>query len=93
VLTDCRLIFVTTRAGAFGPLLENRGTESLDRRSIAGLAVDDRAIQLHLADGSARLLWVSPTKKLSNQRAFLRDVPRILGGAGQSEVQAAAAPA
>jgi hypothetical protein len=80
-LTDRRLVLVATRVGAFGPLLENRGVEILERPKIVGLAVDDRAIQLQLADGTVRLLWVSPTGKLSNQRAFLRDVPRLLGGA------------
>jgi hypothetical protein len=81
VLTDRRLILIKTRVGAFGPLLENHGTEIIDRRSASSIAVDDRAIQVALADGSARLLWVSPTGKLSNQRAFLRDLPRLLGGA------------
>jgi hypothetical protein len=93
VLTDRRLVFITTRVGAFGPLLENKGTEVIERRNVAGFSVDDRAIQLGLADGTTRLLWVSPTRKLSNQRAFLRDVPRILGGAAPGIAMAAAAPA
>jgi hypothetical protein len=89
VLTNWRLFLFNARVGAFGPLLENRGTEILDRRSITGFAVDDRAIDLTLADGSTRRLWISPTGKLSNQRAFLRDVPRLLGGAAPGSLPAA----
>jgi hypothetical protein len=93
VLTDRRLVIITARNGAFGPLLENKGTEVIERRNVAGFSVDDRAIQLGLADGTTRLLWVSSTRKLSNQRAFLRDVPRILGGAAPGVATAAALPA
>jgi hypothetical protein len=89
VLTSRRLILITARAGAFGPLLENRGTEVIDRRNITGFAVGDRVIDLRLADGSTRRLWISPTGKLSNQRAFLRDVPRLLGGAAPGSLPAA----
>jgi hypothetical protein len=80
VLTDRRLLLFKTRVGAFGPLLENKGTEILDRARVGRVLVDDRTIVIELDDGSVRTLWVSPTTKLSNQRAFLRDVPRILGG-------------
>jgi hypothetical protein len=92
VLTQWRVFLFSARIGAFGPLLENRGTEIVDRRSITGFAVSDRAIDLTLVDGSTRRLWVSPTGKLSNQRAFLRDVPRLLGGAAPGS-QPAAQPA
>ncbi len=89
VLTSQRLILFTTRVGAFGPLLENKGSEVIDRRSITGFGVDDRVIDLRLADGSMRRLWISPTGKLSNQRAFLRDVPRLLGGAAPGSLPSA----
>jgi hypothetical protein len=77
-LTNRRLFLIDTRVGAFGILLENRKTEALDRARIVKLAVDDRLIVLGLDDGSVRTLWIHKTKKLSNQHAFLLDVPRIL---------------
>ena len=89
VLTNRRLHFVNTRVGALSLLLENKGTETVDRASITTIAVDDRMIVLALADGGVRALWIGDNRKLSNQRAFLRDVPRLVGdqlakaGAGQ----------
>jgi hypothetical protein len=87
VLTDRRLFLFKVRVGAFGPLLENLGCDAIERQRITGVAVDDRAIEVRLDDGTARLLWVHRTKKLSNQRAFLRDVPRLL--TGRTEIAAA----
>jgi hypothetical protein len=89
VLTDRRVFLFSARVGAFGPLLESTQEEILERRRIARVAVDDRALTLTLDDGSLRVLFVAPTKKLSNQRAFLRDVPRILGGVAPAVAGAA----
>jgi hypothetical protein len=80
-LSDRRLFLIKTRLGAFKILLENRGVESIDRDRIKAVRVDDYAIVLHLDDGSVRVMVVQPNKKLSNQAAFLRDVPRLLAPA------------
>ncbi len=77
-LTNRRLFLFDARVGALGILLENKKTEALPRTRIAHVAVDDRIIHLVVDDGSVRTLWVHKTKKLSNQHAFLLDVPRML---------------
>ena len=77
-LTTQRMIVIEARVGAFGPLLENRGVTSIDRRAVRGVRVDDRALVLDVEAAPPRLLFVVDTKKASNQRAFLRDVPRLL---------------
>lgn len=77
-MTQHRLFLIDTRVGAFGILLENRKVEVIDRARIVRLAVDDRLIVIGLDDGIVRTLWIQRTKKLSNQEAFLLDVPRIL---------------
>ena len=81
VLTTQRLFLFATRVGAFGPLHETSATEIIDRRQVVEVEMgDDRVISVMLDDGSARNMWAVPTGKASNQRAFERDVPRILGG-------------
>ncbi|HEX4459594.1 MAG TPA: hypothetical protein VIA18_16550 [Polyangia bacterium] len=77
-LTNRRLFLFDARVGALGILLENKKTEALARTRIAKVVVDDRTIHLVIDDGSVRTLWVHKTKKLSNQHAFLLDVPRML---------------
>jgi hypothetical protein len=80
VLTDRRLLFIATRTGAFAPLRENRGVESLWRSEIVG--VDDKdgdgKLVFRLAGGGARTFHVARTRRLSNQTAFHDDVPRLL---------------
>jgi hypothetical protein len=92
VLTSQRVLLFQARVGAFGPLLEVRGTEEIARSDVRGSAVDDANLFLYLADGSVRHFFVSPTSKLGNQRAFLRDVPKILAAdsAPASAAEAAA---
>lgn len=77
-LTDRRLFLFDARVGALGILCENKKAEAFLRARVARVIVDDRMIQLVLDDGSERSLWVHKTKKLSNQHAFLLDVPRLL---------------
>jgi hypothetical protein len=77
-LTNERLIFIKTRNGAFGPLLENHGNESIARADVRDVMVKD-IIRFYLADGSERTLWVRKQKQFSNNEAFFRDVPRLLG--------------
>ncbi len=81
VLTNQRILLMRTRVGAFGVLRENRGFETTEREWISNVTVDDRSIVLTFTNGSERTLWVLETRGLSNQAAFLRDVPRILRGA------------
>jgi hypothetical protein len=85
VLTNRKLFLVKTRVGAFGPLLENRGVEVLLRRQIAAEPIENGMV-IGVADGSTRTLVVQRTNKLSNQRAFLRDVPRLLAVSDEEEL-------
>jgi hypothetical protein len=79
VLTDRRLLFVQTRVGAFSVLRENRGVESRWRSDIVGVDDDgDGKLVFRFADGGARPFHVARTRGLSNQTAFLDDVPRLL---------------
>lgn len=82
VLTNERLLLVQTRVGAFAVLLENHGVEAFERSTIGGVDVDGETITLGLLDGRTITITVGRrVKKLSNQVEFVRDVPRILGGA------------
>jgi hypothetical protein len=88
VLTNQRLIFVKTKIGAFKPVLENHGVDEVPREAIVDAVEDDYLVTFMLHDGTARTLLVPPQEKhFSNQRAFIRDVPRILGNARQVEAQ------
>lgn len=88
VSTSERVIFVKTKIGAFKPILENHGVDEVPREAIVDAVEDDYLVSLVLTDGLVRTILVSPNEKhFSNQRAFLRDVPRILGTARQTEAQ------
>ena len=91
VLTDQRLIFIETRQGAFGPLLENGGVEQIERSAITEAFRAERAIVVHARGPLARMMWVVRTGKLSNQHAFLRDVHRLLVAATAATEPAAVA--
>jgi hypothetical protein len=80
-LTTDRLVLIKARVGAFGPLLENQGVTPIPRAAIRAVRRDDRALFVEAGDRAAFLLFVIDTKKASNQRAFLRDVPRLCGAA------------
>jgi hypothetical protein len=91
ILTDRRLILIRTRVGAFAPLLENRGVEEISRDEIVGASVDDSLITISLRDGTWRSLWIPVSERhFSSQRAFRRDVPRLLDT--QTEASVAVAP-
>lgn len=92
VLTSQRLLLFRSRIGAFGPLAENLGLEALPREAIASASSDGDTITLRLTSGGARTLHVPLTNALSNQRAFLRDVPRILAGVTSPAPVGAPAP-
>jgi hypothetical protein len=88
VLTDRRLIFIKTRVGGFKPILENQGVEELDRNRVVNVVEDDYLMTFRLDDGTARTLWVAPQEKhFSNQRAFIRDIPRLLVARPAVQVQ------
>jgi hypothetical protein len=89
VLTDRRLIFIATRVGAFKPLQENQGVESVTRADLAQVVYDGaRTLRLLLGDGTQRTIFVVATRTLSNQQAFLDDVPRLLAPVPVSVVAA-----
>jgi hypothetical protein len=85
VLTDQRLLLIETRVGAFGVLCENHGVQEIPREDIVAarrdvidyLKAPTDAVILTLRDGSQRTLIVTG-RGLSNQKAFVRDVPRLL---------------
>ena len=78
-LTDQRLIFIQTRAGIFGPALENLGVESIERSAIIDVHELDLLLAFVHRDGEVRTLFVPKSeKRFSNQRAFVRDVVRML---------------
>lgn len=80
VLTSQRLLFVKTRIGAFGILLENHGVEWFERHGISNVVEHGGdALTFELADGTSRYLQLRSTKHMSNQHEFIRDVPRLLG--------------
>ncbi|MEW5741516.1 MAG: hypothetical protein AB1938_21530 [Myxococcota bacterium] len=88
VLTNQRVLFVQTKVGAFKPVLENHGVTEVERSSIVNAVEDDYLIVLTLNDGTARTIFVGPQQKhFSNQQAFIRDIPRLLGKAQVTEAQ------
>ena len=78
VLTTARLFLVTTQVGAFGILWENAKVEAIERAAIAHAVMDDGTLFVTTADGLQRGYVVKPSKKLSNQTAFLQNVGRLL---------------
>lgn len=88
VLTNQRVIFVQTKVGAFKPVLKNQGVSEVERSSIVNAVEDDYLISLVLNDGTVRTIFVGPQQKhFSNQQAFIRDLPRILGKGQVTEAQ------
>lgn len=80
VLTDRRLFVIHARVGAFGPLHENRGVKSYERSDIVRVASNERHLHFEFRDGSSLDFFAEwSERKLSNQRRFLSDVPRLLG--------------
>jgi hypothetical protein len=78
-ITTERVILLSTRLGIFGPGLENRGVESIERRSILDCRLDGDGLALDLADGATKRLVMRVNERaLSNQRTFARDALRLL---------------
>lgn len=78
-LTNQRLLFIQTSAGLRGPKLENQGVEELERSAVVDLHESDYLMAFVLADQSVRTLLVPQSEKqFSNQKAFTRDVRRLL---------------
>lgn len=82
-------MLIKARVGAFRILLENRGVEWFERSVVTNVLESGDKLTVVLAGGASRSLHVQSTKALSNQREFLRDVPRLL----VAQPTAAAAPA
>lgn len=80
VLTNQRLFFIKTRVGAFKLLLENNELVSFPLEQLAFVNRTANETIVAFQDGTTRTIYVAPSKKLSNQDAFRRDVPRILQG-------------
>jgi len=80
VLTDRRLLVIHARLGAFGPLRENRGLKAYPRSSIAQVVHEERHLCFLFRDGTKLDFFADwGERQLSNQRRFLRDVPRLVG--------------
>jgi hypothetical protein len=91
-LTGERLFLITTRVGAFSPLLENLGVEEIARADIRAVERSGaRSLRVALADGTGRTIIVDGrATQFSNQDAFLRDLPRVVGGAASATAGGAA---
>jgi hypothetical protein len=80
LLTNRRLLFIRARIGAFGPLRENRGVDAFPRETIETVQADERHLRFVFKDGNFRDFFAEwSERKLSNQKRFLRDVPRLVG--------------
>ena len=80
VLTDRRLFVIHARVGAFGPLHENRGVKEYPRADVVQATSDERHVRFVFRDGTVLDFFAEwSERRLSNQRRFLRDVPRLLG--------------
>lgn len=87
VLTSERLFFIRARVGAFAPLLENQGIDSIEHRDIAGVSTED-GLRIELRSG--RMLAYEDTgmvEVVSSQKSFFAKVESRLG---RSKVAAAA---
>jgi hypothetical protein len=89
-LTNERLFLIRTRVGAFSPVLENNGIETIARTDIR--AVDRtgaRSLRITLADGTARTIVVDArVRHFSNQDAFLRDLGRVVAPPPRADARA-----
>jgi len=80
VLTRQALYLMKTRPGAFGILFENGGIDVVPHSAIAEASVGEGIVFfVTTTDGTQRGYVIKPTKKLSNQEAFLMNAARILG--------------
>ena len=78
-LTTQRLILISTKRKFSGVLLGNDGVEEIPRAMIAHVTELAYELNFTLTNGGQFPLVVPGSEKLfSNQRAFIRDVPRLL---------------
>jgi hypothetical protein len=82
VLTNQRLIIIQSRVGAFGPLLENRGVVTHERKNIERVDGDERHLRFVFAGAPPFDFFAEWSERhLSNQRRFLADLPRLFAPA------------
>lgn len=79
-VTDQRLILIKTRVGAFRPLLENRGVDSIERGNIKGAIVYGSGLTIELEDGSKLTTSARRSRHVSGQKDFLRFWESEYGG-------------
>jgi len=86
VLTDRRLLLIRTRIGAFKPLLENHGVESIDRSAIRGVHFVPRlprrapSVLIELGDGRMlHYLTRARSTDVSTQAEFMDQLARVFG--------------
>jgi hypothetical protein len=78
-LTSHRLILISSVRNFRGFVFENRGAEAFTRTQIADVTEKSYELIITLTGGDRILITVpSSEKAFSNQRAFVRDVPRML---------------
>jgi len=79
VLTDHRLLFIKARVGAFGPLKENKGVFWFPRNDVVRVEALERRLTFVLANGHTQVFFAQwHERNFTNQKRFLRDVPRLL---------------
>lgn len=78
-LTSHRLILISSTRKFRGFVFENQGAKEFPRTQIANVTENSYELIITLVGGDRLLLTVPPSEKaFSNQRAFVRDVPRML---------------
>lgn len=78
-LTSNRVILISSKRTFRGAVLENHGVQEFPRAQIANVTESSYELTFSLTTGGQFLLVVpSGEKDFSNQKAFVRDVPRLL---------------
>lgn len=84
-LTPMRLILIETRVGAFKPLLENKGIQSIERTEIAGVHVD-RTLRIAVAGGTGFSFEANrKPKHASGQAGFIDELAECYAGGRATE--------
>jgi hypothetical protein len=78
VLTNQRLVLITTRIGAFGPLFENKGVVALTRAQTKGVALS-AGFRIELSNGKMLTYNLSSSTHLSSQRDFVAKAESLVG--------------
>jgi hypothetical protein len=78
-LTSQRLILISSKRKFRGLVLENQGVEEIPRAMITNVTENAYELTFTLTSGGQFLMVVPKSEKdFSNQRAFVRDLPRLL---------------